>query len=70
PLSGTIRVNEISLADFTAEIAWVKEHNGGSLSWTAGLSVEMGEENRDYFASLLTAFLIGEQPKPTDLRNR
>ena len=70
PLSGTIWVNDISLAEFTAKVAWVKEHNGGSPSWTAGLSVKMGEENRDYFASLLTAFLVGEQPEPTDLRNR
>ena len=64
PVSCSIKVNEISLAESTAEIAWAQENKTDPPTWTVGLSVEMGNENRDYFASLLTAFLTGNQLDP------
>ena len=52
-----IKLEGVSLNDYKLKVAWVTESPGNPGKWDVGLDLEMSEEGRDEFASLLTAFL-------------
>ena len=53
---------DIALTEFKAEIVRSSKNEGDPPTWTVGLTVEMEDHTRDYFASLLTAMLTGTSP--------
>ena len=53
---------DIALTEFKAEIVRSSENEGDPPTWTVGLTVEMEDHTRYYFASLLTAMLTDTPP--------
>jgi len=53
----SMRVSDITLEGFQAKVVRVEEAPGGSPGWLAALEVQMSDDERDNFASVLTALL-------------
>ncbi|MEE9276746.1 MAG: PilZ domain-containing protein [bacterium] len=63
PFTCSIWVHDISLTEFKAEIVWVRPNEDDPATWAVGVSVDMPEDKRDHYASLLTAMLNGDRPE-------
>lgn len=56
-VSCSMRVSDITLEGFQAKVVRVEEVPGAPSQWTIALEVQMSDDERDNFASVLTALL-------------
>ncbi|MDA0999263.1 MAG: PilZ domain-containing protein [bacterium] len=61
-LSCTIRSGDVAIEGCKAQVAWVEESSDGN-GCMVGIALDISEEVRDNFSSILTAILSGETPE-------
>ena len=56
----TINLYDITLSGLDATVVHIFENQSDTPSWSVGLSINIGNDERDHLASLMMAFINGE----------
>ena len=57
----TINLYDITLSGLTGTVVHVLENQADPPTWSVGLSINFSEDERDHLASLMMAFIAGEE---------